>query len=259
MEALVFAIVVGSSLWMAFDVHQSGYYKTHSGTGPIGWFFGGLLLWIVVFPLYLAKRGKLKAGASAQSPTPSGGPGQMAESFNPQGTEPDTGGGETGVSPLRQRLNMAVGIFFGGWAVLALAWNLIGSEPDQSPGASSSEPARAATEPASPAQAASPPAVQPAASPTGSSGEVNICETMSSDEIALALLPLMYPGGGPDDDRLMGCAVLQHADVVRKSIKEQCDETARTGWVAGQSNKLLLQSLIWTMMDLDESGKCNGG
>ena len=29
-------------------------------SGPVGWFFSGLLIWIVAFPLYLASRGNLK-------------------------------------------------------------------------------------------------------------------------------------------------------------------------------------------------------
>ena len=61
-------IVIGTSIWMAFDAHQIGYDKKDvkgmAGMGPLGWLFAGLLLWIVAFPLYLASRSKLKQAAA---------------------------------------------------------------------------------------------------------------------------------------------------------------------------------------------------
>ena len=61
-------IVIGTSLWMAFDAHQIGYDKKDvkgmAGMGPLGWLFAGLLLWIITFPLYLASRSKLKEAAA---------------------------------------------------------------------------------------------------------------------------------------------------------------------------------------------------
>ncbi|MCH7870050.1 MAG: hypothetical protein IH881_20350 [Myxococcales bacterium] len=74
MDSVFVWIVIGSSIWMAFDAHQIGYdkkdVKGFASMGPVGWFFAGLLLWIIAFPLYLASRSKLKAAASAGALTP---------------------------------------------------------------------------------------------------------------------------------------------------------------------------------------------
>jgi hypothetical protein len=71
MGTAILSIVIGTSLWMAFDAHQIGYDKKDvkgmAGMGPLGWLFGGLLLWIVAFPLYLASRSKLKEVAAQQN------------------------------------------------------------------------------------------------------------------------------------------------------------------------------------------------
>jgi len=68
MENLVFFLILGTSIWMAFDASKIGYDKKDvggiAGMGPVGWFFAGLLLWIVSFPLYLASRNKLKDAAA---------------------------------------------------------------------------------------------------------------------------------------------------------------------------------------------------
>ncbi len=71
MSTLFIWIVIGTSLWMAFDAHQIGYDKKDvkgmAGMGPLGWLFGGLLLWIIAFPLYLASRSKLKEAAERKN------------------------------------------------------------------------------------------------------------------------------------------------------------------------------------------------
>jgi hypothetical protein len=68
MENLIFFVVFGTSIWMAFDASKIGYDKKDvsgiAGMGPVGWFFAGLLLWIISFPLYLASRNKLKEAAA---------------------------------------------------------------------------------------------------------------------------------------------------------------------------------------------------
>ena len=128
MEAF-WIVVIGTSIWMAFDAKQIGYDKKDvkgmAGMGPAGWFFGGLLLWIVVFPLYLASRNKLKAAASAGASAPTDGMGQITEAPRAGELQAETTGTQGGVSPLRKKLGTAVGIFFGGWLVLALGWNAI--------------------------------------------------------------------------------------------------------------------------------------
>ena len=145
MGTLIFWIVViGTSIWMAFDAKQIGYdkkdVKGFAGMGPVGWFFGGLLLWIVVFPLYLASRSKLKAAASAGASASTDGMGQVADAPSAGGLQPENEDTQGGVGLLRKNVGTAVGIFFGGWAVLALGWNLIGTEPDATPEPSSPEP-----------------------------------------------------------------------------------------------------------------------
>ena len=64
MEMLLPIIVVGTSIWVAVDASTIGVKKGQltgvANMGPAGWFFVCLLLWIVGFPFYLAKRGELK-------------------------------------------------------------------------------------------------------------------------------------------------------------------------------------------------------
>ena|SRR5687768_12989855 len=58
-------VVLATSIWMAADASRLGYDKRDvkglAAMGPAGWLVCGLLLWIVAFPLYLAKRPELKA------------------------------------------------------------------------------------------------------------------------------------------------------------------------------------------------------
>jgi hypothetical protein len=68
MENLIWLLIIGTSIWMAFDASKIGYDKKDvkgiAGMGPAGWLFAGLLLWIITFPLYLASRNKLKEAAA---------------------------------------------------------------------------------------------------------------------------------------------------------------------------------------------------
>jgi len=54
--------VLGSSIWVGFDSHALGMKrdKEKGVYGPWFWFIGSLLLWIVIFPAYLAKRVQFK-------------------------------------------------------------------------------------------------------------------------------------------------------------------------------------------------------
>jgi len=75
MEGFVFLAVIGTSIWVLIDAKAIGVRKglIHGlgDMGPWGWFFGCLLLWIVGFPLYLAKRNEFKKASSAASiPSP---------------------------------------------------------------------------------------------------------------------------------------------------------------------------------------------
>jgi hypothetical protein len=74
---LVLLIVFFSSIWVYFDAKSNriakGLTSGFFNLGPAGWFWVCLLLWIVGFPSYLAKRGSLKRLASERaqnSPSP---------------------------------------------------------------------------------------------------------------------------------------------------------------------------------------------
>ena len=56
-------LVVGTSIWVAVDAgnHRLGEYENGIG-GTAGACIGSLLLWIVVFPWYLAVRSRIRAG-----------------------------------------------------------------------------------------------------------------------------------------------------------------------------------------------------
>jgi hypothetical protein len=64
MAAVVIIIVLGTSIWVAFDASSIGAGKRSGTTGPAAWFLFCLLLWIVGFPVYLANRSKIKAAAA---------------------------------------------------------------------------------------------------------------------------------------------------------------------------------------------------
>ena len=60
---IIWLVVLGSSIWVAFDASHLGV-KAHclgggfADMGPVGWFFCTLLLWIIGFPVYMATRPK---------------------------------------------------------------------------------------------------------------------------------------------------------------------------------------------------------
>lgn len=64
MGALVFLIIIGTSIWVFADAKaigvKKGQIKGLFDFGPAGWLIACLLLWIVTFPVYLAKRGEIK-------------------------------------------------------------------------------------------------------------------------------------------------------------------------------------------------------
>jgi hypothetical protein len=57
-------IVIGSAIWVYFDAKTIGVKKGQmtglADLSPIGWFLTSLGLWIIAFPLYLAKRPEYK-------------------------------------------------------------------------------------------------------------------------------------------------------------------------------------------------------
>ena len=63
-------LVLGTSIWAAVDAGSIGAGKVASdcwsvNTSPGQWFFLCLLVWIVFFPLYLAKRSGIKRAVIA--------------------------------------------------------------------------------------------------------------------------------------------------------------------------------------------------
>lgn len=68
METYFWILIIATSIWVLFDAKKIGAKKGLvtgiANLGPWGWFFACLLLWIVGFPLYLAKRSSLKEAAN---------------------------------------------------------------------------------------------------------------------------------------------------------------------------------------------------
>ena len=64
MDSIVLIIVLVTSIWVLVDAKTIGVKKGQitgvANMGPFGWFVVCLLLWIVGFPFYLAKRGEFK-------------------------------------------------------------------------------------------------------------------------------------------------------------------------------------------------------
>jgi hypothetical protein len=64
MEIIVLILVVATSIWVLVDAKtigvKKGQVKGMADLGAWGWFFVCLLLWIVGFPFYLAKREEYK-------------------------------------------------------------------------------------------------------------------------------------------------------------------------------------------------------
>ena len=64
MEIAIWLVIIGTSIWVLVDAKsigvKKGQIKGIANLGPWGWFFVCLLLWIVGFPFYLAKRSEYK-------------------------------------------------------------------------------------------------------------------------------------------------------------------------------------------------------
>lgn len=64
MRTLIWVVVIATSLWVLIDAKtigvKKGQIKGMGNMGPWSWFFACLLLWIIGFPFYLAKRGEFK-------------------------------------------------------------------------------------------------------------------------------------------------------------------------------------------------------
>ena len=60
----IWILIIGTSIWVLVDAKTIGVKKGQitgiANMGPVSWFFGCLFLWILAFPLYLAKRPEFK-------------------------------------------------------------------------------------------------------------------------------------------------------------------------------------------------------
>jgi len=74
MFELMLVVVLGTSIWMAYDSAQLKVpvdNKPYSNNnGAPAWFLSGLLLWIATFPYYLVKRSKHTTQKPAAPVTP---------------------------------------------------------------------------------------------------------------------------------------------------------------------------------------------
>jgi hypothetical protein len=64
----VFLIVVATSVWVGFDARSRDWSGNAFADRPWKWVAGSLLLWIVIFPMYLAKRGQAVPAAGVAVP-----------------------------------------------------------------------------------------------------------------------------------------------------------------------------------------------
>jgi hypothetical protein len=69
MELMVLLVVLGSAVWVRFDASGRDWSSDRFANSPAKWVIGCLLLWLVVFPAYLIKRGRaLRKGVSGAAP-----------------------------------------------------------------------------------------------------------------------------------------------------------------------------------------------
>jgi hypothetical protein len=73
--AVIWLVIIGTSIWVAIDASnigaRRGLIRGLGNMGPAGWFFCCLLLWIIGFPVYLAKRSEIKVAAAGSNSRPS--------------------------------------------------------------------------------------------------------------------------------------------------------------------------------------------
>jgi uncharacterized membrane protein len=76
MDYIIVFIVIGTSIWVFFDAKsigiKKGQMKGFLDMGPGGWCGICLLLWIIGFSIYLAKRSAYKQINSSKPSKPSG-------------------------------------------------------------------------------------------------------------------------------------------------------------------------------------------
>lgn len=80
---LMVLVVIGTSIWVLIDAERIGVKRGQveglADMGPVGWFICCLGIWIIAFPVYLAKREAFKranarAAVSVSATAPAAGP-----------------------------------------------------------------------------------------------------------------------------------------------------------------------------------------
>lgn len=54
--SVILLVIFVTAIWVAADAHGRDLSGSKVARSWVGWFFAALLLWIVVFPLWLARR-----------------------------------------------------------------------------------------------------------------------------------------------------------------------------------------------------------
>lgn len=65
MVELMVLVFVGTTIWVGVDASGRDWSRDRFANSPTKWVIGMLLLWIIVFPVYLARRGQAPRRASA--------------------------------------------------------------------------------------------------------------------------------------------------------------------------------------------------
>jgi len=68
MTTLLLLVVVATTVWVGVDADGRRWPKGTLTGSTGGWVFGCLALWIVVFPIYLAQRGRAPKSPTEASP-----------------------------------------------------------------------------------------------------------------------------------------------------------------------------------------------
>jgi hypothetical protein len=73
MTGLILLIVIGSTIWVGVDASGRDFSQSGVARSTAGFVLGSLLLWLVVFPLYIAQRSRVPLKGQHQPPAPSAG------------------------------------------------------------------------------------------------------------------------------------------------------------------------------------------
>ena len=63
MQNIILLVVVATSIWVGIDASSRDWSESSFADRSWKWVVGSLVLWIVVFPVYLAKHGKAPSKA----------------------------------------------------------------------------------------------------------------------------------------------------------------------------------------------------